>query len=466
MNTSTRLERGQILVLFVFGLIGLLAFTALALDGGMVYADRRYDQSVADAAAMAGARAAEEVIQSVLYDDFVCGSTPVNNAIAAAKLAAIARATANLSASDLFPGVFDEDLSDDMGVEVVCEPAERNLRVIVRVASETRTSFAHLVFGQNGIRNEVISVVRLAPSTPLAYGNAIVSLNHGPCTGNDKGTVFGGGGSNDVSINIKQGGIFSNSCIERGGKFAVTVEDGSVNHRSGYTSNGNGSITPPPQQTTEMITVDATWSPVCGPARSVSDATTLGTAKLVQPGTYMGGIKITGGNWVFEEGLYCLHGNLDINGGNVTGGCTVAEYTGPNAPGPAGTCDSGGVTFYFQPDPNNGKAGEIKITGGPIVKLYAPLSSEADPEIPGMLFYIPAPQAGSIDIAGNSQSEFRGTILAPASDVKLTGTQEASADFGVQIIGWNVTVGGTSSVNITYDPSTAVVFPAAADQYK
>src|SRR5512140_3509096 len=50
-------EQGQALILIVFGLIGMIALTALAVDGGMAYSDRRTAQNAADNAALAAALA-------------------------------------------------------------------------------------------------------------------------------------------------------------------------------------------------------------------------------------------------------------------------------------------------------------------------------------------------------------------------------------------------------------------------
>lgn len=55
MDTKRNLERGQAIVLLAVTIVVLLGFTALAIDGGMVYADRRRAQNGADAAALAGA---------------------------------------------------------------------------------------------------------------------------------------------------------------------------------------------------------------------------------------------------------------------------------------------------------------------------------------------------------------------------------------------------------------------------
>ena len=48
---------GQILVLFVAGLVALIAIVGLVLDGGSAFAQRRQEQGVADLAAIAGATA-------------------------------------------------------------------------------------------------------------------------------------------------------------------------------------------------------------------------------------------------------------------------------------------------------------------------------------------------------------------------------------------------------------------------
>ena len=64
MNTSrsprargrrTREQRGQVLVVFALALVAIVAMTGLVLDGGSTFVQRREQQNVADAAAMAAA---------------------------------------------------------------------------------------------------------------------------------------------------------------------------------------------------------------------------------------------------------------------------------------------------------------------------------------------------------------------------------------------------------------------------
>jgi Tfp pilus assembly protein PilV len=65
MPGNHRSERGQALVLIVIGIIGLVGITALSIDGGNAYFDRRRAQNAADTAAMAAGLAKVRQLPSV-----------------------------------------------------------------------------------------------------------------------------------------------------------------------------------------------------------------------------------------------------------------------------------------------------------------------------------------------------------------------------------------------------------------
>ena len=48
-------EKGQALILIVFGIVAMVALTGLAIDGSATYTNRQGAQNAADAAALAGA---------------------------------------------------------------------------------------------------------------------------------------------------------------------------------------------------------------------------------------------------------------------------------------------------------------------------------------------------------------------------------------------------------------------------
>lgn len=56
MRKRSNDERGQSMVIIVLAMVGLIAFLALVIDGGMVFAERRQMQNAADAATLAGTR--------------------------------------------------------------------------------------------------------------------------------------------------------------------------------------------------------------------------------------------------------------------------------------------------------------------------------------------------------------------------------------------------------------------------
>lgn len=81
MLTAKRKDRehGQALIVLAFGLLALVAFAGLAIDGGRLYAQRRQTQNAADAAALAGARELAEFISTCASAD-----TTNDNRVAAA----------------------------------------------------------------------------------------------------------------------------------------------------------------------------------------------------------------------------------------------------------------------------------------------------------------------------------------------------------------------------------------------
>src|SRR5512143_4256505 len=90
-------HRGQVLIIFVFAIIGLVGATGLAIDGGNIYSDRRHAQNAADTAALAAAlvrnnlekavNGANEADCILLADGSSCGPSVA--------IAALDRATSN-----------------------------------------------------------------------------------------------------------------------------------------------------------------------------------------------------------------------------------------------------------------------------------------------------------------------------------------------------------------------------------
>ena len=326
-------ESGQALMLLVFAMVALIGFVALAIDGGMVYSDRRIAQNGADAAALTGAG---EVANNWgdAYED--CASAEAD---------AISAAQSNAGTNGFS---LDPNLDNQNGVTTDCVYGIKfvdHIDVEVMITHQTQTSLVHFVY--NGpLINTVDAVARVYPSKPVGEGNSIISLTD-ECQGNLKGTVFGGG----IDVYVSNGGgIFSNSClILNGSSGEVDVEDpGTISYFNdgGYTNNGM-TVNPEPQD------VDAKNKPVV----DEPDCSIYSTMKS-NPGNNGGDItpglfdKIKVGNnnatLNMAPGLYCVDGVFDFSAGDgeLNGyGVTIVMI------GTGGFNTSGGAEVHLEAPP-------------------------------------------------------------------------------------------------------------------
>lgn len=414
-------QQGQALVLLVLAFVVLLGFAALAIDGGMIYADKRRAQNGADASALAGAAAAALYLENnfVNYDNYTCTNNghpeygEILTAQAMARSAAISRAEDN-------DYVIDEDISDNNGVATHCEIEntgawlDKHIDITTTITSTTPTAFAHLIY-TGPLRVRALAVTRVRPRAPLAFGNAIVALNPANCQGQQNGATFHG----NATVDVNGGGIFTNGCLRANGGPTVQVTNGSISYVAQVT--GNSSFNPTPQQVSMTIPPSAFSIPApdCGSAaaHNVAASALLNTAQPLY-------------------GLYCVTGDLRVNGNDSLVG--------------------DGVTLYMI-------NGEIRINGNATVQLTAPPRSlDPAPAIPGLLIYLPSTNTNDVQINGNSVSYFTGTILAPASNIDMLGTGAVNA-YHSQVIGWNVEVGGTADTYVLYNGGEQYSNPATLE---
>jgi Putative Flp pilus-assembly TadE/G-like len=433
-------EKGQALILMALAFVGMLGFVALAIDGGMIYSDRRFAQNGADAASLAGGGEAALSMenQHVLYQDFSCSDARILAAENTAITAAISRAADNSF-------TIDTDTSDKNGVSVDCAITDspfgkdKHVDVHVQITRDTDSIFAHFVF-QGPLRNSVDAITRIRPRSPMAYGNAIVALNTDACSGNSNGVIFGGSSASTIN----GGGVFSNGCLKgNGGTFAADVTDGNVTYveeATGTLSN----ISPAPNQISTHLPNSSyeMRTPDCSGLHHRTQ-----NSDEISPGVYSS-ISLTHGELTLKPGLYCLTASnnaFKINGGELTGH---------------------GVTLYIL-------NGSVSVSGNAVVDLSAPLiAPDPSPAIPGMLIQLGRGNTNTVDIEGTSASTFVGTIYAPDGDIELAGTGDASsggedvARFHTQLIGQNVFITGNVDLDINFQASENATIPAKLELYK
>jgi hypothetical protein len=444
-QTHGHLESGQVLFIFIAALVVLLGFTALAIDGGMIYSDRRFDQSVADESALAGAGAAIELMANDYsdgvwnydYSSFNCSNIPI------LRTAAILAAR-QLALTNQFTIIEQDLMNSNHGVDVLCGQANRityvdkYIDVWVKITSQTHTAFAQL-FYPGPILNSVEAIVRIRPRVDLAYGYAIASL------GEQCGTTSGGielDGNNQIIIH--GGGIMSNSCIEKNGGNDVLVIPSTlgINFITNFVDNGqSGSIIPNPTQVPVKLPLHSIPVPNCAalPYRGSGESGTL------NPGRY-DDITLTGnGTITLNPGLYCLYGNVTVNNGSFIGSSVTFIML-------EGSFSIGGnvETNLFSPtlEPN--------LTDGDLTNDW----------IRGMLIYMPSTNTGQIDLRGNSTSSFTGTIYAPNGQIDIGGTTGINPTYNTQVIGRKVKIHGNSIIDINFQGAENFQIPNYLDMQK
>lgn len=476
-----RSEKGQAIVFLALGFVAFLGFVALAIDGGMVYADRRHAQNGSDASALAGAGTAalslandSYAYDEVTYPDWNCNSVLVQKAEWLAQNAAIARGGSNGFSID--QEVTDTDYITDWNntfVSTHCENADIGaikdawLDVTVNISDTTETSFAQLLFPQP-LHNVVSATARVFPKAPFGFGQSIVALRerceHNP---NEGGAHFNG--SNNVYIS--GGGIWSNACVQTSGGnnnvvevdpgdnvcFAYQEPDGTWTEC--YENNGDPDFSPIPDPGIDGEQISLEINPPACPG-GLNPAVKLNgnDSAVIYPGNYPE-ITVNGGTLTLMPGLYCIlkpsspnigNGDVYFNGGIIEGPDGYDE----TATDPYET----GVSFYLD-------RGSFATSGNATVRLTAAMQgsctkeNESDPDpCPGIslpymtaiLVHLDASNTSDVTLVGTGDDRFTGLIFAPNGTANLVGNGD-TVSFDLQVIADTISVGGNAVLNINYD---------------
>jgi len=440
MKNHQRKEQGQIIILLAVSIVVVMMVAALAVDGGMIYTERRFAQNAADSAAFAGGGA---VLNSGELDEvLVCPASSSDSLIATAISQAQARAAANNISSLPFLGyeINNEDFVPDenQGIWVVCNDNidPKTIDVIVRVTSQVSTAFAHLIYpGPLQTTNE--AVISVSQKGVSSSGDTIISLSdkcnsHGNQNNNDGGVIFNNA---NLILNITNGSVFSNSCLNLHKNATEVNVDGGfkiVKHVIGSW---------PQNLMDQIITGQSPWidnypnftSPkdMCAEFENNGDYLKDDSDNVLSEGYYPAGIKVTAGkDLTLNKGLYCVGSEFTVNNGSVTGT---------------------DVTIYLYDQT------KYKLTGGTI-KLVAPTKS-TDPYY-GLLFYL----EGDTDTIwnGNNNTFINGRFYAPSRNIQFSGNSDningtcpgidgfdcLTIKFPTQIIGNQIVFKGSATINI------------------
>lgn len=296
-STRTRKsESGQALIMILLAVVGLVGLTALAVDSGNAFAQRRHAQNAADTSALAAALAMAR--QENWYS------------------AGMGRALSN---------GFDNNGTTNW-VTVVSPPTSGPYEgkahyVQVTIRAKTRTFFASVV-GIQELENTVSAVGygKHAHPMQIAFGNAVVALKPHGCS------VVWSHGNPDT--NVEGGGVFVNSddpncALRQNGSGSMTAPSFNVVGGASYSA---GHLIGPILPATQIpYPPEVAWPD----PSSACTGNASKTGSTLSPGRVNGGFPPSGVD-TLEPGVYCVNGGFTMNGnGSLTGhGVTIYLETG------------------------------------------------------------------------------------------------------------------------------------------
>jgi Putative Flp pilus-assembly TadE/G-like len=448
-------ERGQALVVIAIAAIALFAFAALAIDGSIVFSDRRHSQNASDTAVLAAALAKVENESKGINVDW--------------HQAGLDRAKDN-SYDDADPvtevqvTLCTQDIVFSTGVRRTCTglPAGAQLDQYVHVGikSVVNLSLAQ-VLGWKTITNYTDAVSRATVPVTSSWfdGYAIAALHEG-CQSPGDGDPFQLGGSAHVTI-TGAGVLVNASCptqdsLVQSGTSSTMLTADSGTCVVGTADNTTG-ITPPPTEGCPAVDPSKFQMPAepsCQNPGSVTDDNHDGVW-IATPGYFNSTFpNAQGGQATIRvtKGVYCLN-----NGMNVNAGWSITTDLDNDDDHDAAT---EGALFYAS-------GGDIIFNGGADVTLHAisqSTSSTFSSYWLNLLIYVPDTNEADIEISGNSGSSYTGTILAPTSHVQLLGNG-GTVGLDSKIISDTVKISGSTTFDLTYNEqnnATTITNPGIA----
>jgi Flp pilus assembly protein TadG len=433
---SHKHEAGQTYIIFAMLMIGMLGFSAMAIDGGVIYHEHRRSQNAADAAALAAAYAKIQ-------------AQPLGTA-------ALANAISNdytTTAQNCVPAGLDcvLGIGPDHTIQVTNPPrsgeyAGNSEYIHVVINSTVETSFLHLIF-PGGVQNQAEATSRVWPPQSFTPGYAIFATTPHDC----KGVWFSGTGDTVAS----GGGVFSNSdaaannCqsgVQDGGGNVTVQPPHQIESVGWFDTGGSGSVSPAPNEGVPPQELRPDFLPDCSGLPDYGNVSINGHgAQSLDPGRYSRIRVQAQPDLTLNPGMYCIYGShgFNANGGTITGT---------------------GVMIYMQD-------GDFDLGGNTLVNLAAEqnpgvLVDPSHSDWKGMLLFVDPSNTNDIKITGTSNSTYTGTIYAPNQDVEINGTGDSLGLLSTQIIANSVKITGNAQLNITYNESEVFNLPSAIDLIK
>ena len=484
---STKLsEGGQALIVIALAAVVLFGFVGLAIDGTAKFEDRRHAQNAADTAALAAALARVNILKDAETDASI-STTPLecppslgspSDVCAELLTAGLNRATDNGYDGNPVTNTIGIYSPPIMGYYATVANSDDYVQVII--TSHVKTTFMR-IFGVTQSDNTVSAVAYAKPGKNLAEGAMIISYDPDPncSTGGTGGYSVQVTGSSTVNLN--GGGIRLNSDEVCGFKIPncadLNMYGGTVNSVVSNVDTAGCTFDPPftPNINPELyldIPVDVYW-PNNWPAERPPEC-----SLTPQAPDYLGvdntdGFNPHKGEWLIHPGYYedfpptALVGNKQHI--YMASGVYCLDPGGPSRDwdlswSPTDFVSLNGsikpsINKYHAYNPD-GVTLYIKSGGGFTLNANNPtyLDSSADGDYQGYLIILEGDRASieTCSVTGGNNVNFNGMIFAPYCNITLNGGSDPTAEINAQLIGWDIKINGTTTINFNYNPNNQV----------
>lgn len=412
-------QKGMVTLTFAAMMVGILAFTGLAVDVGYIQFEKRKIQTAADAAAMGALREMElgntDYTAAGQNDASLNGYTNGTNNTTVT--------IANPPTSGAYSGQTDaiqatvQRYVPTFFMQIL---GQKGLYIAATATAQTSTSKGSMgacIFVLEPTGNKAMWMTGTS-ALQTSCGIAINSSDHDALDMTGTSSLIL---APTAQVGVVGGGIGSGTGWDLGSN---TVMDNTQ--------------TPPVAQTpVNILTFSDPLAKVNPPSASGMNVQTNGnvgsnTTVTLQPGIYCGGMTLQG-NATLTSGTYVLAG----------GGLTI--NAGANVSNTAGGVEIYNTTGSFSPSCPAAAAGDFQFDGHANINLQG-LSVADGVGTVCMLFFEDRSVIGmSHTINGSSTSTFDGAIYFPNANVTFTGTNQSGGY--LYMVVWQLTIKGTAGLS-------------------
>ena len=411
-------ERGQVLPLATLLIILMLAVLGFGMETGLAYYTRQEAHAAAESAAMATVLAA---MSSVSGSSVTCSSSSTSgtqcSSTATACTSSPSSAT-NIGAGCLYAKQNGFTAGGSTAINITANntspaPGNPNVSVVywAQVSVVTReTQLFSALFSKSGMETGALATAAIVSSG--APAGCIYVLNTTAqramdVEGSEVLTTCGIYINSSNSVALYIGGN------PPGGAGTPAISASSISIVGNYQNGGQGTLVPTPLtgQTAATDPLASLPSPTPGSCTQTNYNWSQGTTTL-SPGTYCGGIHISGGTVTFSAGQYILLG----------GGLTIDS---------ASTTATGSGVFFYNTSNSTYSYGTMTISGQPNVTFSAPTSGTYE----GIFWFTDRSQTSTNQnqVNGATTATIQGTIYMPTVPLLYTGESSTGTYTGLVV---------------------------------